>query len=715
MKKICVILTITMLMTFLPAAVSGEAVYQPYSLLDLVNCGDVNCMVRDDGTMYVYSLNNNKDIYIPAEFDGIPITGIIRPSQNFGWELESITADENSEYLSSEDGVLFNKDKTKLIKYPAKKVGKTYKVPDSVTEIEAFAFRLSYLERIELPDSVEKINYFAFSECHSLKEINIPDGITELESSLFNCCTSLENITLPKELRVINHLVFKGCTSLESLTLPSKVREFNPQAVSGCTNLKEIKVEPGNMAYKAKNNMLLMHSNELVRYFCGSEEESFVIPEGITKIGNYAFESSVNLKSVEIPDSVLRIGDYAFGGCTNLEALTLPESVRYLGSLSESLKNFGSLVYNCNSLKFLNIKTKISQLTENYYEGAPNLECICLPETLTELPWRFFKENRHLKDIYFAGTQFQWENRVKRSKECPDSVTVHYNATDVTYIPSPEQTEAPTPTPAPTPVPSAAPAPAATPLCTLKYTMSVSADIPEAASEGDIIPVDVIIDTTSGIRGIQFVLNYDKEAFSINTQKDAYINSEWKAAFNNLSDYSVPKNYMFTAINGKIAALEYVDGGIDISEARALSNASLMCVDLIVKDAKKARDTEITLSEIKVSSTLTNNVKCKTVNSQNNVSLFSVTSIEDTENENAVSVSNLTENSFTVNTDTTRTSEGTVLVCVYDENGKMTELKRIPVSESTDVTLENKGLVKIMWLDSLTNLCPQNKVFDFEF
>ncbi len=86
--------------------------------------------------------------------------------------LTSITVDSNNKYYSSQDGVLFNKDKTRLIQYPAGKASTTYTIPDGVTSI----------------------GYSVFSDCISLTSITIPDSVTSIDSNAFRYCSSLKTV-----------------------------------------------------------------------------------------------------------------------------------------------------------------------------------------------------------------------------------------------------------------------------------------------------------------------------------------------------------------------------------------------------------------------------------------------------------------------------------------------------------------------------------------
>lgn len=86
--------------------------------------------------------------------------------------LQNIDVNENNPHFSSQDGVLYNKDKTQLIAYPQGKLNEVFTIPNSVTEIKKFAFQYNKkLKNITIPSSVKKIETGAFIANHYLKEI----------------------------------------------------------------------------------------------------------------------------------------------------------------------------------------------------------------------------------------------------------------------------------------------------------------------------------------------------------------------------------------------------------------------------------------------------------------------------------------------------------------------------------------------------------------
>lgn len=102
-------------------------------------------------------------------------------------DLTSINVSYDNKNYMSQNGILFNKDKTILICYPAGKTAIIYKIPSGIKEIESCAFEGCYrLTYISLPESVTSIGYFSFGWCNNLESILIPSSVTNIDIDAFN-------------------------------------------------------------------------------------------------------------------------------------------------------------------------------------------------------------------------------------------------------------------------------------------------------------------------------------------------------------------------------------------------------------------------------------------------------------------------------------------------------------------------------------------------
>ena len=207
--------------------------------------------------------------------------------------LTSITVDIQNGGYSSVDGILFNKNRTVIIAYPAGKQGRTYTIPTSVTTIG---------------DS-------AFSGCSSLTSITIPSSVTSIRNGAFSGCSSLTSITIPASVTDIFGSLFPDCKSLTSIT-----------------------VDPQNSKLSSAEGVLFTKDRTLlIAYPAGKKESHYNIPVGVRVIWYDAFYGCNSLVSITISTSVTSIGNGAFSGCSSLISVTIPSSVDSIeyGAFSE--------------------------------------------------------------------------------------------------------------------------------------------------------------------------------------------------------------------------------------------------------------------------------------------------------------------------------------------------------------------------------------------
>ena len=235
--------------------------------------------------------------------------------------LTNINVEGNSENYLSEDGILFNKDKTELIQVPANKNIFEYEIPRSVTSIGNDAFYgCRTLEKIEILNNVTSIGWFAFSGCDRLKNINIPESIDSIEWGTFQECISLERLEIPSSVKSIESSAFEGCSSLTSINIPSSVKSIESSAFEGCSSLTSVNI-PSSVTSIGKGAF-----NEC------SSLESIEIPSRVTSIEERVFYGCSSLKSINIPSSITSIGEMAFSRCSSLESIQIPDTVVEIGS-----------------------------------------------------------------------------------------------------------------------------------------------------------------------------------------------------------------------------------------------------------------------------------------------------------------------------------------------------------------------------------------------
>lgn len=199
--------------------------------------------------------------------------------------IESITMDWMSTYYRTEDGILYNLDKSAIIfvyslDSTTLTISKTVRsiqssALDTCTEIERFeceegsvyytaADGVLYANtdqgkslvmapkklagKFVVPDDVAVILDSAFSSCTMLTEVQLPASLTKIDGATFRFCSSLAKINIPESVTYIGQRAFEGCSSLpEVLTIPKSVKYIGEYAFNGCTSLKFIYIEPDSV------------------------------------------------------------------------------------------------------------------------------------------------------------------------------------------------------------------------------------------------------------------------------------------------------------------------------------------------------------------------------------------------------------------------------------------------------------------------------------
>jgi tetratricopeptide (TPR) repeat protein len=156
-------------------------------------------------------------------------------------KLSQFMVKEGNASYSSLDGVLYNKEKTILLRYPCGKEAPLFSFPNTIAEVGIGAFEGStYLSSITLPESLKTIRNAAFMGCTSLSGLVIPAAVAEIGANAFESCSRLSTINLPVFVTDINYCTFKNCSALTQVTLPETVREIRSEAFLGCSSLATI-------------------------------------------------------------------------------------------------------------------------------------------------------------------------------------------------------------------------------------------------------------------------------------------------------------------------------------------------------------------------------------------------------------------------------------------------------------------------------------------
>ena len=180
------------------------------------------------GDYAFYKCVGLEEISIPASVTSIGDGALAGCSSLMGIVVD----DKNSTYTSDE-GILYSKDKTRLIQL------KNVILPDGLTTIEEDAFADGEaLQTVVIPASVTRIGNRAFFASEELLTAKIPEGIERIGDDVFNSCKAMTSIIIPQSLKSVGRSAFEYCVSLGSITLPAGVTSIGPKAFEGCFLLK---------------------------------------------------------------------------------------------------------------------------------------------------------------------------------------------------------------------------------------------------------------------------------------------------------------------------------------------------------------------------------------------------------------------------------------------------------------------------------------------
>ena len=179
--------------------------------------------------------------------------------------MENIFVDPANTKYTSVDGVLFNKNKTVIVKYPCGKQDKShYDIPEGVTEIGASAFcNAAWLDSVSIPDSVVTIRRNAFSltameregtvdgvvyigkhlvkaDDNNISECTVREGTVSISENAFCYCEKLKSITIPESMAFIGESAFEGCARLKEIYLPAAIKTIEKSAFFDCKSLKKV-------------------------------------------------------------------------------------------------------------------------------------------------------------------------------------------------------------------------------------------------------------------------------------------------------------------------------------------------------------------------------------------------------------------------------------------------------------------------------------------
>lgn len=325
----------------------------------------------------------------------------------------------------------------------------SYTIKDNIKTIADLAFTFCYeITDITISDSVKSIGNNAFSHCNKLSNIVIPDSVETIGDYAFNGCDLLSSVEMSDNVRTIGQRAFYGCYELSQIYLPCSIKRIGDSAFDECnirvtfyegtpaqwetidvgedndniitgmifeSNSERAYYTPGvcgeNLTWTLfiDGELLITGSGNMFDYTYSSSSpwhydfrnkiKSIVIDDGVTSIGNFAFDDCTELTIVSVANSVARVGDYAFNNCTNLYEIILPENVDKIGSWAFN---------GCEMLSEFTIPNNVTEIYSGTFSSCKNLNRMTIHKGVQKIDSYAFYNCLSLSDIYYEGSEKDW-------------------------------------------------------------------------------------------------------------------------------------------------------------------------------------------------------------------------------------------------------------------------------------------------------------------
>ena len=203
-----------------------------------------------------------------------------------------------------------------------------------------------------------------YGYAYQIKKVVLGSGVQNIGNDAFADCYGMTDITIPDGVTSIGDSAFDGCSALTEISIPGTVSSIGDSAFYGCSALTEIS-----------------------------------IPGTVSSIGDSVFSGCSALTEISIPDTVSSIGDSAFSRCSALTEISIPSTVSSIGSYAFS---------GC-ALREVEIPQGITSIQSRTFQFCTQLTKITIPDSVTSVEICAFDNCPVLKNVYYGGTEAQWE------------------------------------------------------------------------------------------------------------------------------------------------------------------------------------------------------------------------------------------------------------------------------------------------------------------
>ncbi len=258
----------------------------------------------------------------------------------------------------------------------------------------------------------------AFAECTSLCEVALESKVSVIASNAFKNCAALKSVIGTDSIELIEKGAFSGCKNLTDISVPHltkisgaelvKFNKFHPIRYDPAPELKKLKRSGCLVGGFGKSFSWALDKNGVMTFFgegempyngkFNSEQgnlekravKKLILDEGITVIGDSAFEDFSELTEIVFPKGLKQISSNAFRGCCSLKEIVIPESTKVIDD--------GAFA-SCGKLQRVYLPEGLKYIGGVAFDGCGELQRIHLPDSLKYIGGCAFRDCEKLIDI----------------------------------------------------------------------------------------------------------------------------------------------------------------------------------------------------------------------------------------------------------------------------------------------------------------------------